>query len=910
MPCLRGRIVALAALVLALAPCPGRAGAAARPRPIEREYVPLEHAADSLARLSVPGAHAWADSIGRLATARGDRALEAAVLLWRGQRYASHEQEIERGLPFLDQAQAAAQAMRDTFALATVHYERGFGLQLAGRRDAAIAEFQQGIRYARAAGLGRLEGNAHRSLGFMAKEAGQYARANRELAAAVRLLPPSSFEHLHARLTQGEMLNRLGHPDAARDTFVSVLAEARRRNNRWTIAAALHDLGNVEFEQGDMAAADRNWERAAAMYDTLVTRGIIDRSSAISARTNRAHALTVLGRLDEARGLLDQQLVEAGKVDDPDARIGVLYEMGVQLHHAGRLDQAERTLRSVRAAAAAHDAMTEEATTIELSALLRESGRPRDAERLIDSLLVPARRARMTTVNVGAALLERAAARRQQGRHSEAIGPASEGERITRAGGEKNAIYWLDAIVELARCQRALGRPDQAVASLARGARTWERWRGGISNLEWRERAGSGLAGLFSEYGLALLDGRRAVPESRRAREAFDALQAFQARTLEERMQGQGLAARAMAGRVRADSLRSRVLAPGEALLDLVATPDTTIAFVVTPAGVTARLLPGTRRLDTLFADWREAMLAGAPAPVVEGGLARLSGELLGPLAAPLRASRRLVVSGGGPIMLWPIGALTIPGEPAALGATRDVAVTPSATLFALLRARAASTGGAPTLLAVGRTTNAAGRAMPGAEREIETLEQAYAGVTLRPNRGDRTVRELTADLGRWDALHFAAHAEAEAGSPWRSGFLLGRGDGEDAYLRASTVARMRLHSRLAVLSGCQSAGATALAGEGALGLSSGFLCAGTSTVVATLWPVEDRVAERFMSSFYAALSRGVTAAAAAREARLALQARPGTANPRDWAAFVVVGEPGTRLPLRARVAPPPVRRS
>ena len=101
------------------------------------------------------------------------------------------------------------------------------------------------------------------------------------------------------------------------------------------------------------------------------------------------------------------------------------------------------------------------------------------------------------------------------------------------------------------------------------------------------------------------------------------------------------------------------------------------------------------------------------------------------------------------------------------------------------------------------------------------------------------------------------------------------------------------------MLSGCQSAGATALAGEGAIGLSSGFLSAGTTTVVATLWPVEDRTAERYMTAFYAALATGMPVAAAARDARAVLKA--AQANPRDWAAFVVLGAPETVFPLKAR---------
>jgi CHAT domain-containing protein len=366
-------------------------------------------------------------------------------------------------------------------------------------------------------------------------------------------------------------------------------------------------------------------------------------------------------------------------------------------------------------------------------------------------------------------------------------------------------------------------------------------------------------------------------------------------------MHGAGLAGRAMAARVSADSLSRAVLGPGEALLDWVATPETTFAFVVTRGGVTARTLPGTVRLDALHRDWRDAMLAGAESPVVEDGLARLSTEALAPLAPALRGAHRVIVTGGGALALWPWGALTLPGEAAPLGERREVACVPSASLFATLRARGNAAGATPRLLAVSRTTDAEGRALPGAVREMDMLGRDFAHVTVRENRGDRPLRELTADLAGFDALHFAAHVEADPGTPWRSGLLLGSGTGDGAYFRASNVARLKLRARLVVLSGCQSAGATAVAGEGAIGLSTGFLSAGTRTVVATLWPVADRDAERYMSAFYDGLAGGRTVAAAALGARSALRAQAGTANPRSWAAFVVLGEPGTTFPLARR---------
>jgi CHAT domain-containing protein/tetratricopeptide (TPR) repeat protein len=882
--------------LIALAAAPGALwGARSREWPIDRDFRRFGAAADSAWKRSPAAGVAFGDSLIRQARARGDRRLKAAVHAWRGRKFAN-AYRLPEGRPDLDTAWTLASALRDSGGMAQVIAARGHGAVVLGRHEDARREFDRLLPLARAAGRPELVGFAHRGLGYIAKLNGRYAEARRHLEASIRLLPAEQFENRHSRFLLAEVENRTGRHDEARAMFLELLDEARRRQDRWLEAATLNDLGILEYGEGDMAKADRYWAFAAAVFDSQGHA-----SSAISSNINRAYALVRLDRTDDARALLERLLAQANRSGDRGARNAVLAEMGALYRQMGRHGQAETMLRAVRAAEV-DDVSELHSASVSLSALLQETGRAREAEALLDSLLAPASVARMMTDDVSETRVAMSRVRRALGRPREALADVRSAERLARTGRTKGSIYWLDAAIELGRCHRAVGAPDSAVAILKSAARTWERWRTEISDLEWRERQSSRLSDLFAEYGLALLDPRRGLTEARRAREAFDALQAFQARTLEERMHGRGLSGRSMANRVTADSLRRGVLREGELLVDLVATPDTTIAFLVSRAGLQARLLPGTKRLDRLHASWQGAALARADEATVGRGLARLSEELLGPLAASLGGSRRLVLTGGGPIALWPLAALTVPGERGPLCETRELCTAPSATLLAALRARAPApprAGGG--LLAVGRTTDASGRGLPGAERELQSLASRYAGVELRLHRGEKPVSELTTDLPRWDVLHFAAHAEADASTPWRAGFLLGRGAGDDAYLRASRVAGMTLRARLAVLSGCQSAGAATLAGEGALGLASAFLCSGARSVVATLWPVEDRVAQQFMTEFYAALARGQTVAGAVGEAQRALRSRGETANARDWAAFVAAGEGGTRVPLARR---------
>jgi tetratricopeptide (TPR) repeat protein len=859
---------------------------------------PLESA---LSKVTVPADSAWkadrsygfGDSLVDLYQRRGDRMMEMAARTWRARKLAA-DKKLPRAEADLDTIWKFSLATHDSSGIMRVTTIRGQGYLMIGQPDDSRAWNMKAITVGRRAGFTVMEGFAHRAIGALDKESGAYPDAEKHLKEAIRLIPVDRFENRHSRFMLAEVYNRTGRHDEARTMFLAIHEEAKQKHDRWHQAATLNDLGILEYGEGDNALADQYWERAAVQFDSIEVDG-----SGVNARINRAHALIHLGKTDEARALLEALEATSRPFPDPDIHLAVVSEMAHLDYAMTRYQQAERGFRTVRAGSD-NDASLQAAASQDLAALLRDTGRLRESEALLDSLLAPDQRERNLQDDLALAYSERCKTRRELGRTREALADARTAERIARIGRKDGSIYWLQTAIELGRMQRAAGHPDSAVIVLRGAAGFWERWRADISDLEWRERSGAGVAELFAEYGLALLDPRRGGSQVTRARDAFDALQTFQARTLEERMHGVGLAGRGMKNRVRADSLRRGVLRSGELLIDVVSTPDTSFAFLLSNAGIAARMLPGADRLSRLYTDWREAAIGGADAAIAERGLLRLSQELLGPIAEPVRAARRIVLTGGGPIALWPIGALTLPGESQPLCMTRELFTVPSATLFAALRGQAPARGG-KSLLAVGRTTDASGRALPGAERELQSLHDQFAGAEVRLNRGDRALTEMTGDLARWDVLHFAAHAEAEVGSPWRSGFLLGKGTGDDAYLRASGVAGMRLKARLAVLSGCQSAGATTLAGEGALGLASAFLCSGTESVVATLWPVEDRVAQQFMATFYGSLARGSTVAAAVRDGQRALRARPETANPRDWAAFVASGEAGTRIQLQPR---------
>jgi CHAT domain-containing protein len=113
-----------------------------------------------------------------------------------------------------------------------------------------------------------------------------------------------------------------------------------------------------------------------------------------------------------------------------------------------------------------------------------------------------------------------------------------------------------------------------------------------------------------------------------------------------------------------------------------------------------------------------------------------------------------------------------------------------------------------------------------------------------------------------------------------------------DGFLHLHEIYNLDLAADLVVLSACRTALGKEVRGEGLIGLTRGFMYAGTPRVVSTIWNVDDRASAQLMSRFYEEmLARGAAPAAALRAAQLTLLRDPRWADPHYWAAFGLQGE-------------------
>jgi len=93
------------------------------------------------------------------------------------------------------------------------------------------------------------------------------------------------------------------------------------------------------------------------------------------------------------------------------------------------------------------------------------------------------------------------------------------------------------------------------------------------------------------------------------------------------------------------------------------------------------------------------------------------------------------------------------------------------------------------------------------------------------------------------------------------------------------------------VLSGCQSQLGKRSRGDDIIGMSRAFIYAGTPSVIASLWSVDDEATQQLMVAFYTHLKYGQSKAEALRSAQLEI--RQKYPNPYYWAGFVLTGDPG-----------------
>jgi len=706
------------------------------------------------------------------------------------------------------------------------------------------------------------------------------------------------------RKGKGEALLRLGKYSSALEQYSVAAKTYEQAGLKRELIEALNDLGTLHVLLGDAASAEKEFRRAVALARELGhSRGVTFNLISLGNLEWRRK------RYEEAAALYAEALARAREANDQGHMAASLIQLALTYPELGRFDEALREGQ-------------------EALKLAREQG------------------TRLTEAEALHALAE---VERQQGKTDAALEHYTAGEEIAKAVGDPE-LGWRLAYGRGLTLEQA-GRLEDAVSAFQRAVRLIEtvrsqlleeRYRAGY--IEDKYQVYVALvrlllkldrpheAFLFSEklrarsyldllnHAPPLLgdplqrqkeselrerirklqqavedETSKPSPEQRRqALDLFSSELAAAERTYQNllddlrRSQPQYAAARALDVPPIDDV--QRALPPGSALIEYVIAENSLAVFVLTSQRLMATTVP-MRATDleakvTLLRDLILRPRSDAWLKPAES-LRRL---LMDPIeqAGWLEGVHRVYVVPHGILHYLPMAVLPRQGS----GTNRYVS---DDYVISYLPAAAAIVNGHRTgnprrsLLAL-----APARArLQYAQLEAQDITQFFPTKRLVLLGARATEGAFKRHADQYRVIHLATHGYFNRLNPLLSGIELEPDRKEDGRLEVHEILGLELNASLVTLSACDTGLASGYftevpAGDDFVGLTRAFLFAGSASVLASLWEVDDLSTLRLMRSFYRHLEKSGKATALA-EAQRAL--RTGRyRHPYFWAPFVLVG--------------------
>lgn len=175
---------------------------------------------------------------------------------------------------------------------------------------------------------------------------------------------------------------------------------------------------------------------------------------------------------------------------------------------------------------------------------------------------------------------------------------------------------------------------------------------------------------------------------------------------------------------------------------------------------------------------------------------------------------------------------------------------------------------------------------LPFAEDEARKLAGLFPDSRLL-TRKDASETAFRRVGGIFSRIHFATHGAFQPEKPLNSGLFLAKDEENDGILSVGELYSMSLDADLVTLSACETGLGRVANGDDVVGLTRGFLYAGSRSIVASLWSVDDRATSVLMENFYQNLQR-LSKREALRRAQIAT--REQFRHPFFWAAFQLTG--------------------
>lgn len=836
------------------------------------------------------------------------QAFDAAESFVADGKRVSYERAIEKYL--------AAAAQYRTLSETSEEYTSLFGLGMAyqrvGEQLKALDAFGQALVIAQAMGDKYRQGRMVEFIAGVHKSTGDLDKGLQGQIEAAKL-----FQAVGDRVKEVEMLdslgntyNTLGEHQLARDHFNRAMAIYRELGYRDAESYILRAIGNSYSLEYEWAKALEYYKKALAVAQAAGSK-IAEASNVALIADEYARA----GDRSKALANIERALELSKSFANGTSELGVMFSAGSTYYRLGEYDKAltfyETPLRHYRSVG---HKRSEAVTLKRMAEALREKGKLADAKAALERSIElmefvrdhaggPEQRASFvaTLYTVYETYID------VQMRLHEAVPSAGHNEAAL-AFAEKVKMRSLVELLTKARVDIRDGLDKRLVE---------------------RERlAKDAITEKLDE--LSALLRRKFTDEERTAveRELGQLREDLLVIQSEIRKSDPHYASVAAPQHLSVRDIQEKVLDDETILLEYKLEDERSYLWAVTRDNVQSYRLPGGIQIaaqarlvyELLSNNQNVREPAGEALYRQEAG--KLSRMILGPLAGRL-GNKRLLIVADGALQYLSFGALPSPsaknGESRLLIADHEIVSLPSASVLDVLRREYGSREPAPKAAAifadpvytpddarVDRKSEAvrSGGTANGFKRLLFSRGEAEAIVSVTPERSNLLALDFEPDrqlamspqLGNYRFVHFSTHGVLNSRRPELSGLVLSQvsrtGQPQDGLLRLHEIYNLRLNADLVVLSACQTALGKDVRGEGLIGLTRGFMYAGSPRVVASLWQVDDAATAALMKEFYKGmLVKDMTPAAALRAAQLEVQKRKAWRSPYYWAAFVLQGE-------------------
>lgn len=302
---------------------------------------------------------------------------------------------------------------------------------------------------------------------------------------------------------------------------------------------------------------------------------------------------------------------------------------------------------------------------------------------------------------------------------------------------------------------------------------------------------------------------------------------------------------------------------------------------VIRSSGVTSRTAPvGQRALDREVRQFRALVVRPGTRELPKRSR-QLYDWLIGPVQGDIAQDETLAVVASGSLNYLPFAALT--DRRGAYLARSKVCVN-LAGLSDILQLTEERPPAGQQLLALANPDGT----LPASESEVGGIARLFPGaqIFLR-GRAERLAFHWQKPP---DVLHIATHGILDSGHP-RASYLVLAGRGENAKLRVADIYKLALKGTdLVVLSACETALGEWEPGGEITSLADAFQFAGSRSVIASLWSVEDNSTSALMRALYRHRP-GHSLGKALQLAQLDLMQQRATAQPFFWAPFILLGD-------------------